>query len=443
MGVIINNLEGLDSPELPQEVDGAIDVASIIDNQKDLIVDIEPYENEHARDEINVYVGSIKSTTHYVTVDEVDTGASFRIYIPFANIPSDDYVVTYTAISDTGNKSTSTGTPLKIINSPSLKFQAPTYPDAKSGVIGYQALNRYGGLRFHIHYVGMKASDQLVFHWSGNTYSNNPVTAATWQSATITVSDADVKNGYVLGTVPKEHVLCLNENGHGNGYYTKGSTGSAPGSVLLSLDDISPPQLLICSGAPPISPSYPKIQPKNLVVVYGPPGKDLLANIDAGEFSANGEKEYAFKPDDSGMAQFYVQSHDFGAIHVGVIAEDGSDQASGIMNFSNWTDGDDVIASYAISNNAPADGINSCTIYVRVDSSFYNGDSITVTTDKNSVIDGFYEDEAQNADVSLRSDGTTEIRILNTQAEHNQVTLSYPGAADSLKLHVNFEKFPY
>lgn len=439
MSMIASKRLSLAPPDLPQSDHGIIDVSK--QQNPDLIIRIYHYEGEKPYDKVIASIGSIQSQPYFVS-DPPQW--PLEITIPFSEIPDDHYQVTYSAQDVVGNPPTLSQPAAVIIkNSPSTKYQAPTYPDAQSGVIYYSALEQHNGLRVHICYSAMAQGDALVFHWSGMSANGDPITEACWQSDPITVSASDIRRGYVELVVPDSAVLCLEESGQGRGTYSCGTTTSARGAVLLSLSDISPAKLLASYGAPPLSSDYSQLKPKNTVKVYGPPGRHMVANINEGVIMESGKQIYHFQPASNGLASFNVQSTTATTINCIVSAVDGGMDAASIpTTFSNWRDGEGAIAAWAASIPAPADGYSRCVCYVIVDRSSWQG-RLTVTTDGHAQISGFYDEEAQHAQITPGPDGYAIFSIENTVAEDNQVTIGYPGISDLVKFTINFKNFPY
>lgn len=427
----------LDKPELPQaDEKGIIDVSKTQDD--DLIIFVPPYGDLASKDTITAYAGDIASKPFQVE----DPHKPVYLYIPFTSLPDGEYNVCYIAVDGGGNQSTSDSSFVIIKNSPSLKYQPPYYPDARDGVVSYQPIKDFDGLRVHIYYNDIKIHDEVVFCWSGFDSSGNEIDSAYWKSESIVVSDTDIQNGYVELTVPVSSVLCLGESGLGSGYYiVNNSYNSVAGTVYLTLADISPALLLLSSEAPPIdNVAHPEVYPSNLVKVFGPPGKKMVAYVDYGTFVESGKGDYYFQPNDKGEATFHIQSDKAGTVSCEVTVDDGTmDIARGRTTFDKWNEGSNGISYYAKTTGIPADGRSASSVYVIIDRKIYTGRTITVKTYGSAVIEGF---NGHQADVVVSTDGYATFGITNTVAEKNEVTLTVPGHGNSISLFISFEAFP-
>ncbi|MCA6221119.1 hypothetical protein [Photorhabdus antumapuensis] len=428
----------LSSPELPQaDNDGLIDVS--VQQNQDLIIKVPYHEWLRIGDVIVVNVGGIFSRPYYVQNINLDF---FTVIIPFSEIPDGCYNVTYTSVDDFENENFSKPAVIKVINSPSIKLLPSIYPDSTSGVIHYSSLVQHHGLNVHISYQQMQKGDSVVFHWQGHNFNYDPIARAAWDAQPITVSDEDIKRGYVSLVVPVENVLCLGQEGVGTGYYEVGNTISALGSVILSLMDMSSVIMSISEGAPILSNEYPKINPKNLVAVYGPPGKRLLASVESGNIVEGNGAKYQFAPNSFGLAYFHLQSETTGSFRCTVSAEGGSvTPGVGQAIFSEWRDGGDIIKAYAFTSEVPADGVSVCSGYVIVDRTVYSGKRLLVRTDGSAIISGFGDNERE-LQVAISKDGCTTFHITNTKAEKNNVIISLSDIDQSIQFSINFKYFP-
>ncbi|MEK9495616.1 hypothetical protein V2H77_03960 [Photorhabdus sp. P32] len=439
--MIINNdneLIALSAPKLPQaDNDGLIDVS--VQQNQDLIIKVPYHEWLRIGDVIVVNVGGIFSRPYYVQNINLDF---FTVTIPFSEIPDGCYNVTYTSADDFENEDFSEPTVIKVINSPSIKLLPSIYPDSTSGVIHYSSLVQHRGLNVHISYRQMRKGDSVIFHWQGHNFNYELIARAAWDAQPITVSDQDVKQGYISLVVPMEYVLCLGQEGVGTGYYEVGKTSSAPGSVILSLTDMSSVIMSISEGAPMVSNEYPRIKPKNLVAVYGPPGKRLLANVESGSIVEGDGTKYQFAPNSFGLAYFHWQSEETGSFRCTVSAEDGSvTPGVGQAIFSEWRDGGGIIEAYSFTSEVPADGVSVCSGYVIVDRTVYFGKRLLVRTDGSAIISG-YGDNERELQVAISKDGCTTFHITNTKAEKNNVIISLPDVNKSIQFSINFKHFP-
>ncbi|MBS9439434.1 hypothetical protein EAE91_20505 [Photorhabdus noenieputensis] len=428
----------LSSPELPQaDHDGLIDVP--VQQNQDLIIKVPYHEWLRIGDMIVVNVGGIFSRPYYIQNINLDF---FTVTIPFSEIPDGCYDVTYTSADDFENENFSKPAVIKVINSPSIKLLPSIYPDSTSGVIHYSSLKQHYGLNVHISYKQMQKGDSVIFHWQGHNFDYEPIARAAWDAQPIIVSDEDVKQGYVSLVVPAENVLCLGQEGVGTGYYEVGNTISAPGSVILSLMDMSSAMISISEGAPMVSNEYPRINPKNLAVVYGPPGKRLSASVESGSIVEGGGAKYQFAPNSFGLAYFHLQSEVAGSFRCTVSAEDGSiTPGVGQAVFSEWRDGGNIIKAYAFTSEVPADGVSVCSGYVIVDRTAYSGKRLLVRTDGSAIISG-YGDNERELQVAISQDGCTTFHITNTKAEKNNVIISLPDSDKSIQFSINFKHFP-
>ncbi|CAQ84624.1 MULTISPECIES: hypothetical protein [Photorhabdus] len=433
-----NKVIPLSSPKLPQaDNDGLIDVS--VQQNQDLIIKV-PYNKKiKIWDVIVVSVGGVLARPYYVQNINLDF---FTVTMPFSEIPDGCYNVTYTSADDFENENFSKPTVIKVINSPSIKLLPSVYPDATSGVIHYSSLAQHHGLNVHISYKQMQKGDSVIFHWQGYNFNYEPIARAAWDAQPITVSDEDVKQGYVSLVVPAENVLCLGQEGVGTGYYEVGNTVSAPGSVILSLTDMSSVIMSISEGAPMVSNEYPRIKPKNLVAVYGPPGKRLLASVESGSIVEGDGTKYQFAPNSFGLAYFHLQSEETGSFRCTVSAEDGSvTPGVGQAIFSEWRDGGGIIEAYSFTSEVPADGMSVCSGYVIVDRTVYFGKRLLVRTDGSAIISG-YGDNERELQVAISKDGCTTFHITNTKAEKNNVIISLPDVNKSIQFSINFKHFP-
>ncbi|TDB52963.1 hypothetical protein [Photorhabdus luminescens] len=439
--MIINNdntFIALSSPELPQaDNDGLIDVS--VQQNQDLIIKVPYHKKIKTWDVIVVNVGGIFSRPYYVQNINLDF---FTVTIPFSEIPDGCYNVTYTSADNFENEDFSEPTVIKVINSPSIKLLPSIYPDSTSGVIHYSSLVQHHGLNVHISYRQMRKGDSVIFHWQGHNFNYELIARAAWDAQPITVSDQDVKQGYISLVVPMEYVLCLGQEGVGTGYYEVGKTSSAPGSVILSLTDMSSVIMSISEGAPMVSNEYPRIKPKNLVAVYGPPGKRLLASVESGSIVEGDGTKYQFAPNSFGLAYFHWQSEETGSFRCTVSAEDGSvTPGVGQAIFSEWRDGGGIIEAYSFTSEVPADGVSVCSGYVIVDRTVYFGKRLLVRTDGSAIISG-YGDNERELQVAISKDGCTTFHITNTKAEKNNVIISLPDVNKSIQFSINFKHFP-
>ncbi|KAA1179713.1 hypothetical protein [Photorhabdus heterorhabditis] len=428
----------LSSPELPQaDNDGLIDVS--VQQNQDLIIKVPYHKKIKIWDVIVVNVGGIFSRPYYVQNINLDF---FTVIMPFSEIPDGCYNVTYTSADDFENENFSKPAVIKVINSPSIKLLPSVYPDATSGVIHYSSLVQHHGLNVHISYRQMQKGDNVIFHWQGHNFNYDPIARAAWDAQPITVSDEDVKQGYVSLVVPVENVLCLGQEGVGTGYYEVGNAISAPGSVILSLMDMSSVIISISEGAPIVSNEYPRIKSKNLVAVYGPPGKRLSASVESGNIVEGDGTKYQFAPNSFGLAYFHLQSETTGSFRCTVSVEDGAiTPGVGQAIFSEWRDGVDIIKAYAFTSEVPADGVSVCSGYVIVDRTIYSGNRLLVRTDGSSIISGFGDNERE-LQVAISQDGCTTFHITNTKAEKNNVIISLPDTDKSIQFSINFKYFP-
>ncbi|OWO82703.1 hypothetical protein B5C26_10050 [Photorhabdus luminescens] len=433
-----NTFIALSSPELPQaDNDGLIDVS--VQQNQDLIIKVPYHKKIKTWDMIVVSVGGILSRPYYVQNINLDF---FTVTIPFSEIPDGCYNVTYTSADDFENEDFSEPAVIKVINSPSIKLLPSIYPDSTSGVIHYSSLVQHHGLNVHISYRQMRKGDSVIFHWQGHNFNYELIARAAWDAQPITVSDEDIKQGYISLVVPMEYVLCLGQEGVGTGYYEVGKTSSAPGSVILSLTDMSSVIMSISEGAPMVSNEYPRIKPKNLVAVYGPPGKRLLASVESGSIVEGDGTKYQFAPNSFGLAYFHWQSEETGSFRCTVSAEDGSvTPGVGQAIFSEWRDGGGIIEAYSFTSEVPADGVSVCSGYVIVDRTVYFGKRLLVRTDGSAIISG-YGDNERELQVAISKDGCTTFHITNTKAEKNNVIISLPDVNKSIQFSINFKHFP-
>ncbi|TDB54313.1 hypothetical protein [Photorhabdus khanii] len=433
-----NTFISLSSPKLPQaDEDGLIDVS--VQQNENLIIKIPYYEEIKIWNVIVVSVGGIFSRPYYV--ENINTNF-FTVTMPFSEIPDGCYNVTYTLVDYFDNKSFFEPVVIKIIHSPSIKLLPPTYPDSTSDVIHHSPLIQHRGLNVHISYQQMQKGDSVIFHWQGHNFNYDPIARAAWDAQPIIVSDEDVKKGYVSLVVPAENVLCLGQEGVGTGYYEVGNSISALGSVILSLTDMSSVIMSISEGAPILSNEYPRIKPKNLVAVYGPPGKRLLASVESGNIVEGDGTKYQFAPNSFGLAYFHLQSEETGSFRCTVSAEDGTiTPGVGQAIFSEWRDGGDIIKAYAFTSEVPADGVSECSVYVIVDRTVYSGKRLLVRTDGSAIISGFGDNERE-LQVAIGKDGCTTFHITNTKAEKNNVIISLPDIDKSIQFSIHFKYFP-
>ncbi|WP_254361313.1 hypothetical protein [Photorhabdus heterorhabditis] len=410
-----------------------------VQQNQNLIIKVPYHKKIKIWDVIVVNVGGIFSHPYYVQNINLDF---FTVIMPFSEIPDGCYNVTYTSADDFENENFSKPAVIKIINSPSIKLLPSVYPDATSGVIHYSSLVQHHGLNVHISYRQMQKGDNVIFHWQGHNFNYDPIARAAWDAQPITVSDEDVKQGYVSLVVPVENVLCLGQEGVGTGYYEVGNAISAPGSVILSLMDMSSVIISISEGAPIVSNEYPRIKSKNLVAVYGPPGKRLSASVESGNIVEGDGTKYQFAPNSFGLAYFHLQSETTGSLRCTVSAEDGAiTPGVGQAIFSEWRDGVDIIKAYAFTSEVPADGVSVCSGYVIVDRTIYSGNRLLVRTDGSSIISGFGDNERE-LQVAISQDGCTTFHITNTKAEKNNVIISLPDTDKSIQFSINFKYFP-
>ncbi|MCC8365779.1 hypothetical protein J8V57_05710 [Xenorhabdus sp. PB61.4] len=107
-------------PELPQAVNGVIDVSQVGQVESFMLIVINNFPHEHPKDIVVISVGGIVFRTFHVEYPLPD---SIHVTIPFTEIPDGSYDVTYTVTDHYNNHAKSDPAHVKIINSPGKYFK--------------------------------------------------------------------------------------------------------------------------------------------------------------------------------------------------------------------------------------------------------------------------------------------------------------------------------
>jgi len=440
-------LQSLDSdaplplPSLPQEIEpGVIDV-SHPNMGEDLVIRIDHYYPKN-KDQLIGYANSVASKPPITVSEPFDD--YYDLKIPFNELPDDDYEIYYTVLDayPFSNPNYSLKKRVKIINSPSVKYPAPTYPDAQGAIVDFETILASRGLFVRIAYRSMAVTDKVIFTWQGNNIYGDNCEDSIWQKEIPLTAD-DVSRGFVHFIIPIDFVTCLGQGGTGSGQYSVNGKESARGSVLLTLVNISTVMLNVTSGAPLSTPDLSLSDARNFVNVFSPPGKEMVASLSEGKFFENKKQQYSFHANVFGRADFSVISEQDANVVCSVTALDNS-MEPGIVPviFNSWNDGDQAITAYAYTTSALADGKATCTVYVMIDNKHYTVNSLKIDVNGNASIVGFYDDERQHGALPVPGSGMVIFSVCNSIAEKNQIQVTAENGKGSVTFSIMFKKFP-
>lgn len=436
-------------PYLRQEIEpGVIDV-SHPNMGENLTITVCHYRPKR-HDQMIGYANTVASEPPTPVGDHIDD--YYDLEIPFSELPDDNYNIYYIVTDQSGNLNISLKKKIKIINSPSMKYPAPTYPDAQGSIVDFETILASRGLLVRIAYRSMSVTDKIIFTWKGNDIYGDHCADAVWQKD-IPITADDVSRGFVNFIIPIDFVVCLGQGGSGTGQYSVDGKESAKGSVLLTLENMATAMLNATSGAPISTSDLSLSDARNFVNVYSPPGKDMVASLSGGSFFENKKQEYKFKADVYGRADFSVISREDTNLVCTVSAQDNAlEPAMVSLTFNSWYDGDQAITAYAYTTSALADGKATCTLYVIIDNKRYAANSLKVDVDGNASIVGFYDDERQHGALPVSKSGMVIISLTSSVAkEINKVKLTavkinedglVNGEFGTVGMSLMFKKFP-
>lgn len=426
-------------PSLPQEIEpGVIDV-SRPNMGEDFVIRIDHYSPKN-KDQLIGYANSVASEPPLTVSEPVDL--YYDLKIPYTELPDDDYEVYYSAIDQSGNINNSLKKRVTIINSPSVKYPAPTYPDAQGSIVDFETILASRGLFVRIAYHSMSVTDKVIFTWQGKDIYGDNCSESAWQKEIPLTAD-DISRGFVSFIIPIDFITCLGQGGSGSGQYSVNGKESARGSVLLTLVNISTVMLNVTSGAPLSTPDLSLSDARNFVNVFSPPGKEMVASLSGGKFFENKKQQYSFHADVFGRSDFSVISEQDVNVICSVTAFDNS-MEPGIapILFNSWNDGDQAITAYAYTTSALADGKATCTVYVMIDNKHYTVNSLKIDVDGNASIVGFYDDERQHGALPVPRSGMVIFSVCNSIAEKNHIQVTTENGKGSVTFPITFKKFP-
>ncbi|MEN5299477.1 hypothetical protein ABE530_14135 [Brucella sp. TWI559] len=429
-------------PELPQSVNGTIDIKNL--PQDNIVVIVKPYYNISTGDNVRVLFGEIASPP-YIVLDGPTQGP---MYFNFSidNIPNGNYNVYYTAIDYSTNASYSPYVPILVKNSSCNYYPAPVFPDYPYNIIGIQSAIKSNGVTMRAFYSEMATGDIVTFSWRGTDMYGNDV-PASYFTKPVTVDSQNVADKYVDVQIPLNNIIILENFGTGYASY-KVSLWSGGGEYASSMTnaqivwgDIDQLQISVTNGAPPrSSQSCPYLLTMNTGTVFGPPGASLSITATNGAVVAdpNGtDKQDYIRLDEFGLGRFsiYTTSVNPEDWQPFVIAESTTGNlpksANTKTNFYPYRVGTAGIKAYGFTTMAAADGISPCSIYILGDGSVQ---SIDAFGEGDFIING----RSNNIKTSLNADYSCTINIVSDIAQKITITLR---GSDNLKdlLNINIE----
>lgn len=432
-------------PELPQSVNGVIDIKSLPQNV--IVVVVEPYYNISTGDRITVIFGTIASVP-YIVVDGPTQGPmQFAFYTD--NIPNGNYRVLYTAIDTSGNFSYSPFTPILVINSSCNLYPAPTFPDYPYNIIGIQSVIEDYGATIRAAYSKIATGDIVTFFWQGMDAYENDVPQSHFTKQ-VTVTPKNVNDAYIEVQIPAANILCLGNFGSGHAYYTVSLQGyggnytSSTTNASIIWGDINQLQISLGCGAPPRSlTEAPYLTPSNSGSVFGPPGASvkIMASNGAVVMDQYGVTNIGFMNlDENGLGSFTVYTTSLNAddqhVYVSAQSTTGSlpHAIRGVMQFGSYRRGMAGIKAYGIATNITADGISPCSIYLLAEAGVT---TIDVFGDGDFLING----RSNCIITTLNSDNTATINVTSDFSQ--SVTLSIRDScnrSDVLCVEIDFVK---
>lgn len=430
-------------PSLPQAVpqaDGSLTIdASHPNIGENLVIRVDRYYPRN-KDSLVGYANSVASEPPVTVSEPIEV--YYDLKIPFSELPNDNYDVYYIAADELSNSTASLKRKIKLINSPSIKYPAPTYPDAQDSIADFQTIITARGMFVRIAYRSMSITDEVIFTWQGDDTYGNHIMGSTWQK-TITITEDDVNREYVTFIIPIDFVSCLGQGGRGVGQYTVNGQESAKGSVILTFENISQVMLHATSGAPLSTSDISLSDARNYVNSFSPPGKEMIASLSGGIFFENKKKEYKFHPDVYGRTDFSVISEADKDVICTVSAVDNSLEPGVIpIIFNSWKDGEQAIIAYTYTTSAIADGKAACMVYAMVDKKDYDIKNLKINVDGNASIIGFYDEERQHATLSVSKSGMVIFSVCNSVSEKNEIEVLAENGNGRVLFSLTFQKFP-
>jgi hypothetical protein len=223
-------------------------------------------------------------------------------------------------------------------------------------------------------------------------------------------------------------------------------------------------RVVTANGAPWRDSKYPLLQPCNVVVVFGPPGKNIVAD------TIGAKLVEAANPADPTHANGQIGEDNYTTFHVYIDSDSlqslgDISRAAATVTISNALDPNDcigplplqfkpytrsatntVILGYGCTSGAPADGQTRAAVYVGVDmktiSSKYRYVTVQLPEGSGAWIDGF-GDTPTDHKIPLNDDGTATAFIVSDQPQTGlKIEISTPVGMDIGDLTMDFVAVP-
>lgn len=448
------NVTDLQPPELPQALYDELAQAYVIQVDKlggqMIQVMIPYYSGEGPNDRILAFIGTTPSV-------QLATPPFTFCYFDNNEFPDGYYSVFYLAEDLVGNTSTSPATQLLIRGSASQALAAPTYPDARSGILTYVSIAAEGGAAVLARDISMKPGNLIRFHWTGSNRDGDAIPAATYNTDWRVIVDADMRQGGVIEKIPQANILALGDGGLGSTYYEIAAPGDAlharrslRGDVLVSWEDLAQLRLSSTYGAPKVAKQeLPNFNPYNTVTVFGPPGVDVTmavspwAQIEGAD--ADGSRNKTVRLNSNGLARIRVSTSVIanagGAVDVSATAYDViRAPITAPLMFGNYRRGEEGISAYGFTSNAGTQTGCANTVYAMVDQRAYPGKKLSVLIRSgNARINDIYQSVA----IPTHPDGSATFTVTASEPGAVVVEISVSGAGGvGASISMAFSSFP-
>lgn len=435
----------LPAPDLPQMTPDYSISLNDLNVAGGVFVLIQEYEDAARGDYISVLWDN--EPVKEVIVDDLYSDFPVVVVIT-GNMDVGAHYINYTATDIAGNTGASTGLNVNIIDGePEIKYPAPVFTDAVSGVINQSSITASGGTHVQVApYTGIAANDSVTLFWKGNSVSGD-ITDGGVESHVILA--ADISTGATF-LIPENKLESLEDKG-----IVTASYQVRRNRVVLGVSEFSQATLDLNGGSSDISmvistgaanTDYDAIHlyPFNQGMVKGPAGATVILSV-VGDavFDESGSGTYQPVLNESGQSSFKLRSAVQG--NADVSAEAASNPGvtvQQLVRFGAYTKGNGNIQYLNYSTGALANGLTPCSVYLKTAQSSGLRAEITqvrVTVSGSALIDGY---SGQSADILLNSDKSAEIDIINSVAETVSVELSLPESSGSInRLSLVFKSF--
>lgn len=433
----------LPPPNLPQMTEYYTISKNDIDVGGGVFVRIRPYENAREGDFINVMWDGISTREILIKDPSVDFPVVFVIT---SSLELGKHEIFYFVQDKAGNTLSSEIVNLNIIEGmPDVIYAPPVFIDASNGVITQQSIEMNNGTNIMVYpYSNIAINDMVTLFWTG--YDENSESVKSYVE-TMKVTTGNINTG-LLYHISIDNFTNL-YGGECSAFYQVSNNLSILGisdDARVSISGgIIPTELdmIITTGAAIYDPSAIDVSPFNQGVLKGKPGVAITLSLvgEGAVFEASGTATHTVILDEYGQNTFKIRASRTGGYIVNAYEiEHPNVTISRTTDFGPYEVGNGKINYINNTTGAPADGITPCSFYLKTAASLR--DIITVVrvnVSGSAIIDGY---GTNKADITLHSDHSAEINIINTRSGEVDVELSLPESSGSInRKEISFINF--